>query len=228
VADASATHACVLNKYPVVDDHLLLVTRRFEHQESPLTVQDFEALWRCLLEYPSLGFYNSGTNAGASQPHKHLQLVPLPMSSGGELFPMQRLLEAGQPKGEQVQRLDLLPFAHAVVFWNDRGPDSVAGRAAESLRFYHQMLLVLSIPLPPRQELRVPRAYNLLVTRRAMLLVPRRREHFRAISLNALAFAGAFLVPDEAAFVRLKRAGPMAALRWVAPRDTSGGAGRLK
>ncbi len=67
VADASATHACILNKYKVVDLHLLIVTREFEHQESALTLGDFQALWRCLGEYDSLGFLNAGNLSGASQ-----------------------------------------------------------------------------------------------------------------------------------------------------------------
>ncbi len=62
VADASPTHVCILNKYNVVDLHLLIITRQFEHQETLLTLADFRALWRCLIEYDSLGFYNSGTH----------------------------------------------------------------------------------------------------------------------------------------------------------------------
>ena len=45
-----------------------------------------------------------------------------------------------------------------------------------------------------------------------MLLVPRTREHFGQISLNALAFAGAFLVRDQQQMDFLKREGPMQAL----------------
>ena len=67
VADISDTHLAVLNKFNVVDRHLLIVTRDFEHQEMLLTQADFEALWLCLREYPSLGFYNGGAAAGASQ-----------------------------------------------------------------------------------------------------------------------------------------------------------------
>ena len=32
-----------------------------------------------LAEFDGLGFYNGGETAGASQPHKHLQIVPLPL-----------------------------------------------------------------------------------------------------------------------------------------------------
>jgi ATP adenylyltransferase len=57
VADISDTHVCLLNKFNVVDYHVLLVTRRFEEQESLLNRADFEALWICMREFESLGFY---------------------------------------------------------------------------------------------------------------------------------------------------------------------------
>ena len=79
VADVSATHVGLLNKFNVVDHHLLIITREFAHQDEPLTDTDFDALWRCLTAMDGLGFYNGGVTAGASQPHKHLQMVPLPL-----------------------------------------------------------------------------------------------------------------------------------------------------
>ena len=65
---------------------------------------------------------------------------------------------------------------------------------------------------PERQ--RAP--YNLLVTRRWMLLVPRSREHFGTISVNALGFAGSLFVRDDVEMSALRAAGPMGALRSVA------------
>ena len=50
VADLSDTHVALLNKYNVLDHHLLLVTRAFEEQESLLTRGDFEALAARLIE----------------------------------------------------------------------------------------------------------------------------------------------------------------------------------
>ena len=76
VADISDTHVCILNKFNVVDFHLLIITRIFEEQESLLTLEDFTAMWTCLGEFEGLVFYNGGKLAGASQRHKHLQIVP--------------------------------------------------------------------------------------------------------------------------------------------------------
>lgn len=101
VADVSDTHVCLLNKFNVMPEHALIVTREFEAQESLLSPCDFEALERCMHEFPSLGFYNSGAAAGASQRHKHLQLVPLPLSER-RAIPLEPLIVSNE-----------LPFAHA-------------------------------------------------------------------------------------------------------------------
>jgi ATP adenylyltransferase len=51
VADLSETHLCLLNRFNVIDHHLLIVTRSFEEQEAPLTRADFEALWIGMAEF---------------------------------------------------------------------------------------------------------------------------------------------------------------------------------
>jgi ATP adenylyltransferase len=75
VADVEPAHVLLLNKFPVFEDHLLLVTRAFEEQLDPLTAADFAALYACMDGDEALAFYNAGSVAGASQRHKHLQLV---------------------------------------------------------------------------------------------------------------------------------------------------------
>jgi ATP adenylyltransferase len=55
-----------------------------------------------------------------------------------------------------------------------------------------------------------------------MLLVPRQQEHFAGISLNALAFAGAFLTRNQQELDALRRSGPMAALSYAAGRKDKG------
>ena len=69
VAELGDAHLVVLNKFPVIDRHLLIVTRQFEDQHTPLSRADFDALAAVIAEHGGLGFYNGGRTAGASQAH---------------------------------------------------------------------------------------------------------------------------------------------------------------
>jgi len=206
VAELSSTHVALLNKYNVVAHHLLLVTRSFEEQLSPLSAADFSAFTQCLSEVDGLGFYNAGAVAGASQRHKHLQLVRLPLASRGSRIPIEPLLPTEAERG-QIHRLTHLPFRHA--FANlEVSPETNPTHAARELhQIYASMLNELALA---RGDLTAP--YNLLVTRSWMLLVPRLQEHFETVSINALGFAGALLVRTSEELELLARRGPMTAL----------------
>ena len=56
VADLSPTHVALLNKFNVVDHHLLMVTRAFEEQTTLMTREDCAALLLCLAEIDGLSF----------------------------------------------------------------------------------------------------------------------------------------------------------------------------
>lgn len=208
VADVSDTYVCLLNKFNVVDGHALLVTRDFEEQESPLEVADFAALWGCLGETQGLGFYNSGAAAGASQRHRHLQLVPLPLGPTPP-FPLEPSLAAVLPEPGAVATPQL-PFPAALANLEHLGARSADEAAPALADLYREMLRSLRVA-PGRI------AYNLLTTRRLLWLVPRSRAAWRGLEVNALGFAGALLVADEEALVRLRSVGPLALLRAVSP-----------
>jgi ATP adenylyltransferase len=207
VAELSDTHVCLLNKYYAVPGHVLIATRRFEEQESPLSRADFAALWSCLREIDGMGFYNSGAAAGASQRHKHLQLVPLPLGPGAA-FPLASRVAAAA-RGEPAAAARGLPGPAAgadVGALAGREPDAAA---AESERIYRDLLRRAGA-----EPGRTP--YNLLATRRLLWLVPRERERWQGIPVNALGFAGALLVPGGDALARVRSLGPPAVLRAVA------------
>ncbi len=217
VADLSDTHVCLLNRFNVVEHHLLVVTRAFEDQRCALTLADFEAWWRCLEELDGLGFYNAGTAAGASQPHKHMQMVALPLAPVGPPIPVAPLI-ARVGGGARVAHLPALPFAHAVVRGDPpAAPSTLAERAQASLEGYRALLRAVGLRA---QGERMPDPYNLLMTREWMLLVPRARECFDSVSVNALGFAGALLVRNERQLATVKTCGPMNVLARVAlPRE---------
>ncbi|MEH1856238.1 MAG: phosphorylase [Nostoc sp.] len=209
VADISNTHLCILNKFNVVDYHLLIITRVFEEQESLLTLEDFAAMWACLADFDGLVFYNSGKTAGASQRHKHLQLVPLPLASSGPQMPIEPLVKSAQFQNSNATSLKL-PFVHAFAPLNSNWVQSPFTGAQETLEVYRT--LCQAVGLNAKQS----GAYNLLATREWMLIVPRSQEHFHSISVNSLGFAGALLVRNAAEMEILKAEGPMTILKNVA------------
>ena len=94
VQDLSRTHFALINKHNVLDRHLLAVTHADIDQQTLLDAADFEAFALCMGGEAVLGFYNGGAEAGASQRHKHLQIVRLPLAPGGEAIPLQRRVDA--------------------------------------------------------------------------------------------------------------------------------------
>ncbi|HSD60404.1 MAG TPA: phosphorylase, partial [Burkholderiales bacterium] len=184
-------------------------TRHFEDQECLLSSADFAALLSCMAEFSSLGFYNGGAAAGASQPHKHLQMVPLPLAPEGPALPVQPLLDAARFEGA-YGRAPGFPFAHGLA----RLPESAGAHQVRDL----YLGLLRHAGIPPWEAadgLRQSAAYNLLLGRGWMLLVPRTREFFDGISVNALAYAGSLFLRDAQQLARLRAAGPMAALAAV-------------
>ena len=189
------------------EGHLLIVTREFEEQESFLTEKDFEAMWLCLAEFDGLAFYNGGVVAGASQPHKHLQQVPVPLGDGPGRTPMDPILSSARLT-DRVYELPELPFRHAATSakWSSRMP--AIESAQRSLTLYEEM----------REEVgcsSTKQPYNLLVTRDWMLMVPRSKEYFETISVNALGFAGSILVRNETELETVRERGPFEVLRSV-------------
>ena len=208
VAGVSESHIAVLNKFNVVDHHLLIVTRHFESQDTLLGLQDFEALWLCLQEFPSLGFYNGGKQAGASQHHKHLQLVPLPMTWDGPALPVEPVLPSVPEQA--LGRIPAFPFRHAFT----RLPAGLAGHPAEaahlSLGLYHRMLeSVQAHRLETDSETRQSMPYNLLLTPEWMMLVARSTECADGIAINALTYAGSLFVRNNEDLNRVHTLGPM-------------------
>jgi ATP adenylyltransferase len=201
VTHISDTHLCLLNKFNVLEHHLLIVTRDFEDQMSLLNERDFEALALCLDEVDGLGFYNAGTVAGASQPHKHLQLVPVPLVPGPEPTPIEPKIQTAAREGSPGI-VTGLPFCHGyqTIDWSSFVSSA---RAATALcAAYKELLTAVGIRSSEQP-------YNLLISRNWMLLVPRKQECFAGISVNSLGFAGSLLVKDRSQLALVKRHGPM-------------------
>ena len=218
VADISPTHLCLLNKFNVVENHLLIVTREFEEQDNLLNYQDFQAMWACLREIDGLVFYNGGKIAGASQKHKHLQLVPTPLAPNQtESIPIAPLFASAVFDGD-VGRVPDLPFVNGFCRFDADLINSPNDAAKITFERYHKLLKAVDL-LNENTENNDAIAYNFLATREWMFIVPRSREHFESISVNSLGFAGALLVRNQEQMQMLKVVSPMGILKQVGVSD---------
>jgi sulfate adenylyltransferase (ADP) / ATP adenylyltransferase len=211
VADLTPTHVCLLNKYNIFAHHLLIVTRAFEHQEDWLTAADFTAMWLCMAAFPGLAFYNAGQVAGASQRHKHLQYVPLPLTPGAPDLPTAATLARAEYTGP-IGHIAALPFRHALARLDPAWAATPVAAGAATVAIYLALLEAVGIPY---QAGRQGAPYNLLATPAWMLLVPRSRESYQGISVNALGYAGSLLARGAPQAEVLRREGPLAVLRQV-------------
>lgn len=227
VADLAPAHVLLLNKFNVVADHVLIVTAAFAPQSDLLSAADFAATWAVLRDVDGLAFYNAGKTAGASQPHKHLQLVPTPLTDALDSpTPIEAALDLSSPAAAAggAYTSTRLPFLHRLSLL-DASCASLPPRAAAAatMERYTALLSALAADLAhapaadaaPAQQ---PFAYNLLLTRRWLLVVPRAREWADVaggrVSVNALGFAGSLFVrdPEQMAAVRADPMGVLSAV----------------
>ncbi|KAI8462453.1 MAG: ATP adenylyltransferase-domain-containing protein [Monoraphidium minutum] len=210
VGHLSPTHTLLLNKFNVVAKHVLVVTRQFESQADPLNANDLGATMKVLLAMPQGGvaFYNCGEHSGRSQPHKHLQVVPLPFDERQPPAPpLQAAVGAAAAAAgaAPLEPLELrcLPFrAYAGLLPEGVTADQLAALSG-------RLLAACQAGLPP------PVSYNMLLWRGAMAMVPRSRECAGPCAINSLGFAGTMLLRSAEDLAYTKDTGPLAMLASV-------------
>ena len=199
------SHVVILNKYPVQSAHMLLITQTWQPQTGWLSLDDWRALALVDATTTGLWFFNSGPNAGASQPHRHLQL--LPRAAGEPICARQDWFRhcAADPTA----------LADDPLFRSSRVAPLTSPLTGETLhRIYLSLAGELGLGSPSNDS--CPRgAYNLLLSRQWMAIVRRQTEGIRGFSVNALGFAGSLLSTDESDREWIQRSGPEALLRAV-------------
>lgn len=208
IGTAGSGHLLVLNKFPVIERHLLIITRAFEEQTASLNQTDFDALAAVMQALGGVGFYNGGADAGASQRHKHLQWIPESPQSD-----CLRSMTAALPRGCQaldIVRHPLLDWRHAFIRLNATTTGAELSEAFA--RGAAQCgLNAQGDNMPP---------YNLLANDEWMLVVPRRTERCEGVSINALGFAGSMFVRNREQIDKVRAIGPLTMLAAVAAKGT--------
>jgi len=196
------SHVLLLNKYPVQAGHVLLITQDWAPQAGWLLASDWKAVSEVAADTAGLWFFNSCAEAGASQPHRHLQLLPRHHSEPA--CPLEPAIRA-QLEG------DAAPWP-----WRYRLSRRQPGEDHSALAdHYNNQAIALGIgdpgaggsPLYP---------YNLLFSEHWFLMIRRRVERMAGFSVNALGFAGYLLLTDQADLGWFRQHGPWALLAEVA------------
>ena len=200
-----SSHLLLLNKFPVQRGHLLLITQQWRPQSGWLEPSDWQQLARVDAETPGLWFFNSCAEAGASQPHRHLQL--LPRQPNEEICPLQASI-AAQLAGDE----EPWPWRYQLSRRTQHeGP--AASEELEELYQEHAARLGLGTANSAERP-KVP--YNVLISPEWFMTVARVKEHAAGFSVNALGFAGYLLLTEGSDATWLRSNGALALLRSVA------------
>jgi ATP adenylyltransferase len=210
VARPRPGHVLLLNKFPVQAGHVLLITDHWAPQAGWLDANDWAATATVARDTGGLWFFNSCAAAGASQPHRHLQL--LPRAAGEPSCPLaitfQGLL-AGGSAGDAFAPGHGFPWSFQLSRRIDpEGHTDLAGLYAAHLEALHLG--------DPKRDPRPREPYNLLFDDAWFLTVRRSREHAAGFSINALGFAGCLLQTECSDLAWLEHHGPWALLQAVA------------
>ena len=203
------SHVVILNKYPVQTSHMLLITQDWQPQTGWLSMEDWQSLARIDATTTGLWFFNSGPAAGASQPHRHLQL--LPRAAGERICARDGWFRrCAQDATTSVQDPLLRSSRVAAI------SSTLTGETLQEL--YLALADDLGLGHPTTDD--CPRgAYNLLLSREWMAIVRRRREGIRGFSVNALGFAGSLLSTEASDRQWIQDSGPEALLQAVVDAD---------
>lgn len=187
----------------MIPDHFILATTSFKEQTHLLQEDDIGAAYECLKAYRDggeelFGFFNSGEFSGASQPHRHIQFLPV------------ESMRSGVPEGVKwdvlvdslTQEDPDLPFTY---FASKLPSDpSVAQLHSAYKSLYEQACLASGTSSEIHQS---TISYNLGLTDRSMVLCPRTSEGTKIlsksgapvgpISLNGTILGGTLLVKSE-------------------------------
>ncbi|KAI2630634.1 HIT-like protein [Hypoxylon sp. NC1633] len=216
VADLPPSHRLVLNKFAVVPEHFILITTDLKPQTHVLERGDIAATSACIEAYRAEGqdlfaFFNSGPHSGASQPHRHLQLLPVERMKDG-LADVDQGSEWGLLAERVTESEKALPFN---VFTTSVHSDmSVEDRYDAYLELYRRAVKAVFPDREARSEGEAEISYNFAMTSSCMALCPRTAEgatiksksgeDVGVVSLNGTVLAGTALVKNEAEWDALR------------------------
>lgn len=197
-------HSIVLNKFAVAKYHFLLITNEFKDQTLPLEELDFEAAFNILREVNResgkrhIGFFNCGSQSGASVKHRHIQFMTLP--DNFRPFPD----TTPEVKLEGCTGDRRVSFSHFIAgIARNASVEDIMFRYSEVLG---QTLTTISKENQGSQQPEIN--YNLVFTEEWMMATPRKKETSKSgISINALGTIGLTLAKSDDQLHKLEEQG---------------------
>ena len=193
-------HVLILNKYPIVKGHMLLITRKWQPQNGWLTVYDWEAMQIVDNDTTGLWFFNNSPKAGASQPHRHLQL--LRREVGQINCPREQVFLSTINQNTNHQSKFQ---TNSLTVKRTLSPNS--DPAQDLFDDYCHLCRVIGVGDPISNE-KPLKAYNLLITKGWISIILRSREKIKGFSINARGFAGYLLYTNKSDITWLTKHGP--------------------
>ena len=199
-------HVLILNKYPVELCHLLLITKNWVPQNGWISLADWKALVNVERNINGFWFFNSSPNAGASQPHRHLQL--LKRIDEVNLFPRQEWFE----NMSRNKYFDTSNIGNSsMVLRRNAGLENSAN---ELENIYFTLCHEMNVGEPYKDN-KPKISYNLIITKEWMCLIRRSKESYKGFNINALGFAGYLLITSKSNKKWLRDNNPLAILENV-------------
>ena len=189
-------HQLILNKYPVQKGHILLITNTWKPQNGWLDINDFIAIQKVNKDTTGLWFFNSSPTAGASQPHRHFQL--LRRSKGEISCPREKwFLEINSDKDADSKLKKNIIVSKFNFLENSLSLFEIYLELAKKLG--------LGDPINDKKP-KFP--YNVLITNKWIAIIKRSNDHIHGFSINGLGFAGYLLVTDKSDINYIRKIGP--------------------
>ena len=189
-------HQLILNKYPVQLGHILLITNEWKEQNGWIDIEDWEAIKEVNKDTTGLWFFNSGPLAGASQPHRHIQLLrrdPTELICPREKW----ILDFSRSNYKNKKFTNNIIMKKFTKSLNEENIHAI----------YNDLSNKLGLG-DPKIDKKPRHPYNLIFTNSWMVLIKRKIDNLYGISINALGFAGYILVTEKSNITYLKKLGP--------------------
>ena len=207
ISKINDSHVLILNKYPVELGHMLLITNKWKPQNGWIGYEDWEAINKVDFDTNGLWFFNSCKQAGASQPHRHFQL--LRRNDKQNVCPRYRYFE-NRISGIKIED-DIL---HENAFVIKRNRKDFKTSYVELIDLYYKLCTKGKLGNPYKDE-KPLLPYNLLITNDWISLITRKIDFACGFNINALGFAGYFLAKSKTKSKWLKENGSSELLKEV-------------